>query len=155
MLDAPRARTFSLKVSMADEILMFWYGSIRWAKRAVSQSQDKATNRHSAALLPWIERLQSFYAAEGRPVCWYWLNYMQIKDISGLWSWRFACMTKFKTTPTRRTFFSGQARISQQAKPSVSQSGQAIYSLRPSTLAQSQYGYHRSSRTPCLQLKKQ
>ena len=33
---------------------------------------------------------------------------------------------------------------------SLSKSGQAIYSLRPSTLAQWQYGYHRSSRTPCL-----
>ena len=32
---------------------------------------------------------------------------------------------------------------------SLSQSGQAIYSLRPSTLAQWQYGYDCSSRTPC------
>ena len=32
--------------------------------------------------------------------------------------------------------------------------GQAIYTLSRSTLAQRQYGYHRSSRTPCLQLKK-
>ena len=30
---------------------------------------------------------------------------------------------------------------------SLSKSGQAIYSLRPSTLAQWQYGYNRSSRT--------